>query len=151
MIDAEGAPRVVEFNCRLGDPETQPIFLRMKSDFFELVEHAIDGKLDQIVAEWDRRAALGVVLAAAGYPDTPRKGDEIHGLPRNEDDFHVFHAGTAQRNGHVVTNGGRVLCVTALGDKVKIAAERAYEVADKIRFDGMQLRKDIGYRALHRR
>ena len=151
MIDPEGAPRVVEFNCRLGDPETQPIFLRMKSDFFELVEHAIDGRLDQVEAEWDRRAALGVVLAAAGYPDTPRKGDEIHGLPKNEDDFHVFHAGTAERGGKVVTDGGRVLCVTALGDKVKIAAERAYEVAERIRFDGMQFRKDIGHRAFNRR
>ena len=151
MIGEEGAPRVVEFNCRLGDPETQPILLRLKSDFLELVENAIDGTLDKVEAEWDRRAALGVVLAAAGYPDTPRKGDEIKGLPRDEDDFHVFHAGTAQRDRKVVTNGGRVLCVTALGDKVKIAAERAYEVADKIRFDGMQYRKDIGYRAFNRR
>jgi len=151
MIGEEGAPRVVEFNCRLGDPETQPILLRLKSDFLELVENAIDGTLDKVEAEWDRRAALGVVLAAAGYPDTPRKGDEIKGLPRDEDDFHVFHAGTAQRDRNVVTNGGRVLCVTALGDKVKIAAERAYEVADKIRFDGMQYRKDIGYRAFNRR
>ena len=151
MIGEDGAPRVVEFNCRLGDPETQPILLRLKSDFLELVENAIDGTLDKVEAEWDRRAALGVVLAAAGYPDTPRKGDEIKGLPRDEDDFHVFHAGTAQRDRNVVTNGGRVLCVTALGDKVKIAAERAYEVADKIRFDGMQYRKDIGYRAFNRR
>jgi len=151
MIDDKGAPRVVEFNCRLGDPETQPIFMRMKSDFFTLVEHAIDGSLDQVEAEWDRRAALGVVLAAAGYPDAPRKGDEIHGLPRNGKDFHVFHAGTAKRDGKVVTSGGRVLCVTALGDKVKIAAERAYEVAEKIRFDGMQFRKDIGHRAFNRR
>jgi len=151
MIGEDGAPRVVEFNCRLGDPETQPILLRLKSDFLELVENAIDGTLDKVEAEWDRRAALGVVLAAAGYPDTPRKGDEIKGLPRDEDDFHVFHAGTAQRDRNVVTNGGRVLCVTALGDKVKIAAERAYEVVDKIRFDGMQYRKDIGYRAFNRR
>jgi phosphoribosylamine--glycine ligase len=151
MIDGEGAARVVEFNCRMGDPETQPIFLRMKSDFFELVEHAIDGSLDQIDAEWDRRAALGVVIAAAGYPDTPRKGDEIRGLPRNGEDFHVFHAGTTEKDGKVVTNGGRVLCVTALGDKVKIAAERAYEVAEKIAFDGAQYRKDIGHRAFNRR
>jgi phosphoribosylamine--glycine ligase len=151
MIDAEGIPRVVEFNCRLGDPETQPIFLRLKSDFFEIVEHAIDGTLDRVEAQWDRRAALGVVLAAAGYPDAPRKGDEIRGLPRAEEDFHVFHAGTAEKNGKIVTNGGRVLCVTALGDKVKIAAERAYQVADKIRFDGMQMRKDIGHRAFNRR
>ncbi len=151
MIDEAGAPRVVEFNCRMGDPETQPIFLRMKSDFFEIVEHAIDGTLDTIEALWDRRAALGVVLASAGYPDSPRKGDEITGLPKNEEDFHVFHAGTAMKDGKVVTSGGRVLCVTALGDKVKIAAERAYAVAKDIRFDGMQYRKDIGYRAFNRR
>jgi phosphoribosylamine---glycine ligase len=151
MIDAAGAPRVVEFNCRLGDPETQPIFLRMKSDFFELVEHAIDATLDRVEAQWDRRAALGVVLAAGGYPDAPRKGDEIHGLTKNEGDFHVFHAGTAARNGKLVTNGGRVLCVTALGDKVKIAAERAYEVVERIRFEGMQYRNDIGHRAFGRR
>ena len=151
MIDGEGVPRVVEFNCRLGDPETQPIFLRLKSDFFEIVEHAIDGTLDQVEAEWDRRAALGVVLAAQGYPDTPRKGDEIRGLPRAAEDFHVFHAGTAEKDGKVVTHGGRVLCVTALGDKVKIAAERAYEVAEEIRFDGMQMRRDIGHRAFNRR
>jgi len=151
MIDESGAPRVVEFNCRMGDPETQPIFMRMKSDFLELVDHAIEGTLDRIEAQWDRRAALGVVLAAAGYPDSPRKGDEITGLPKDEDDFHVFHAGTALKDGKVVTSGGRVLCVTALGDKVKIAAERAYEVASGIRFDGMQYRKDIGHRAFGRR
>ncbi len=151
MIGADGAPRVVEFNCRLGDPETQPIFMRLKSDFFALVEHAIEGTLGEIDAEWDRRAALGVVLASAGYPDTPRKGDEIHGLPKNGDDFHVFHSATTERGGKVLTDGGRVLCVTALGDKVKIAAERAYEVAEKIRFDGMQYRRDIGHRAFNRR
>jgi phosphoribosylamine--glycine ligase len=151
MIDAHGAPRVVEFNCRMGDPETQPIMMRLKSDFLDLVEHAIDGTLDRAQAEWDRRAALGVVLAAAGYPDTPRKGDEITGLPKGMDDCHVFHAGTAEKDGKVVTAGGRVLCVTALGDKVKIAAERAYEVAAGIRFEGMQYRRDIGYRAIHRK
>jgi phosphoribosylamine--glycine ligase len=151
MIDPKGAPRVVEFNCRLGDPETQPILMRLKSDFFELVEHGIEGTLDAIEAQWDRRAALGVVLAAAGYPEAPRKGDEIHGLPKNEEDFHVFHAGTEEKGGQVVTSGGRVLCVTALGDKVKIAAERAYQVAEKIRFDGMQFRRDIGHRAFGRR
>ena len=151
MIGEDGAPRVVEFNCRLGDPETQPILLRLKSDLLDLVENAIDGTLDKVEAQWDRRAALGVVLAAAGYPESPRKGDEIRGLPKDGDDFHVFHAGTALKDGKVVTNGGRVLCVTALGDKVKIAAERAYEVADKIRFDGMQFRKDIGHRAFNRR
>ena len=151
LMIIEDVPRVVEFNCRLGDPETQPIFLRLKSDFFQIVEHAIDGTLDPGEAEWDRRAALGVVLAAAGYPDTPRKGDEIRGLPKAGEDFHVFHGGTADRDGKVVTNGGRVLCVTALGENVKIAAERAYEIADKIQFDGMQMRKDIGHRAFNRR
>ena len=151
MIGPDGAPRVVEFNCRLGDPETQPILMRLKGDFLALVDHAIDATLDQVEAEWDRRAALGVVIAAAGYPETPRKGDEILHLPKNADDVHVFHAGTSNRDGKVVTNGGRVLCVTALGDKVKIAAERAYEVADTIRFEGMQFRRDIGHRAFQRR
>ena len=151
MIGADGAPRVVEFNCRLGDPETQPILMRLKTDLLTLVDHAIDGTLGEVEAEWDRRAALGVVIAAHGYPDSPRKGDEIHYLPKDEDDVHVFHAGTATSGGKVVTSGGRVLCVTALGDKVKIAAERAYEVVDKIRFDGMQFRRDIGYRAFNRR
>jgi len=151
MIDAQGAPRVVEFNCRMGDPETQPIMMRLKSDFLDLVEHAIEGTLDQAEAEWDRRAALGVVMAAAGYPDSPRKGDEIAGLPRDADDCHVFHAGTAERDGKVVTSGGRVLCVTALGENVKLAAERAYEVAAGIRFRGVQYRRDIGHRAIHRR
>ena len=151
MIDRDGTPRVVEFNCRLGDPETQPILMRLKSDFFDLVDRGIEGALDAAEAQWDRRAALGVVLAAAGYPEAPRKGDEIHGLPKDEDDFHVFHAGTEEKGGRIVTSGGRVLCVTALGDKVKIAADRAYQVAEKIRFDGMQFRKDIGHRAFQRR
>jgi len=151
MIAADGAPRVVEFNCRLGDPETQPIMMRLKTDLLTLVDHAIDGTLDVAEAHWDRRAALGVVIAAAGYPDTPRKGDEINFLPKNADDVHVFHAGTAERDGKVTTNGGRVMCVTALGDKVKIAAVRAYEVADRIRFDGMQYRRDIGHRAFNKR
>ena len=151
MIGADGAPRVVEFNCRLGDPETQPILMRLKSDLLTLVDHAIDGTLDQVEAEWDRRAALGVVIAAKGYPDAPQKGDEIHYLPKDEDDVHVFHAGTEAKGDKVVTSGGRVLCVTALGDKVKMAAERAYEVVDRIRFDGMQFRRDIGYRAFGRR
>ena len=151
MIGKDGAPRVVEFNCRLGDPETQPIMMRLKSDLLTLVDHAIDGALDRCEAEWDRRAALGVVMAAAGYPEAPRKGDEIRGLPKDSDDAHVFHAGTAKEGGKVVTSGGRVLCVTALGDKVSIAAERAYEVVEKIRFDGMQFRRDIGHRAFTRR
>ncbi len=151
MIDEAGAPRVVEFNCRMGDPETQPIMMRLKSDFLELLEHAVAGTLDRAEAQWDRRAALGVVLAAAGYPDAPRKGDPIEGLARDPDDVHVFHAGTAMREGRPVTSGGRVLCVTALGDKVKIAADRAYEAVARIRFEGMQYRRDIGHRAIHRR
>jgi phosphoribosylamine---glycine ligase len=151
MIDKDGAPRVVEFNCRLGDPETQPIFMRLKSDFLQIVDHAIDGTLDQAEAEWDRRAALGVVVAAANYPAEPRKGDAIESLPKDTADMHVFHAGTEQKDGKPVTSGGRVLCVTALGEKVKIAAERAYEAVAKVRFEGMQYRKDIGHRAFNRR
>jgi phosphoribosylamine--glycine ligase len=148
MIDAAGNPKVLEFNCRLGDPETQPILLRLKSDLFDLLDHAISGTLDRIEAEWDRRTALGVVMAAANYPDTPRKGDEITGLPPAGQDYHVFHAGTELRDGKVVTNGGRVLCVTALGDSVRMAQKRAYEVVEGIRFDGMQYRRDIGFRAI---
>ncbi len=151
MIGKDGAPRVVEFNCRLGDPETQPILMRLKGDFLTLVDHAIDGTLDQVEAEWDRRAALGVVIAAAGYPGEPRKGDVIEAPASTDPDVHTFHAGTAMRDGKVVTSGGRVLCVTALGDKVKIAAERAYEAVAKVRFDGMQYRRDIGHRAFTRR
>ena len=120
-------------------------------DFLTLVEHAIDGKLDQIEAEWDRRAALGVVMAAAGYPDAPTKGDEISGLPAATDDARVFHAGTTDKDGAVVTNGGRVLCVTALGDTVRIAQQRAYQLLEPIRFAGMQYRRDIGYRAIGRK
>jgi phosphoribosylamine--glycine ligase len=151
MIDAQGNPKVLEFNCRMGDPETQPIMLRLKSDFAVIVEHAIAGTLDQVEAEWDRRTALGVVLAAANYPDAPRKGDVISGLPKKLEDAHVFHAGTAMRDGQVVTSGGRVLCVTALGDMVKMAQKRAYEIADTIRFDGCQMRRDIGWRAIGRK
>jgi phosphoribosylamine--glycine ligase len=151
MIGTDGAPRVVEFNCRLGDPETQPILMRLKTDLLTLVEHAIDGTLDQVEAEWDRRVALGVVIAAAGYPGEPRKGDAIESLPADEADIHVFHAGTAQKDGKAVTSGGRVLCVTALGDSARLAAERAYEAVAKVRFDGMQYRRDIGHRAFGRR
>ena len=151
MIDKQGAPRVVEFNCRLGDPETQPILMRLKSDFLAILDHAIDGTLDKAEAEWDRRAALGVVIAAAGYPGEPRKGDAIESLPDAAADMHVFHAGTAQEGGKAVTSGGRVLCVTALGDKVKMAAERAYQAVAQVRFEGMQYRKDIGHRAFTRR
>jgi len=150
MIDG-GTPRTLEFNCRLGDPETQPILIRLKSDLFGLVEHAIAGTLDRAKAEWDRRSALGVVLAAHGYPDEPRKGDRIEGLPKPSDDCRVFHAGTRKEGSAIVTNGGRVLCVTALGDSVKMARTRAYEAVDQIRFAGMQYRKDIGYRALKRK
>jgi len=151
MIDEAGKLRVVEFNARMGDPETQPIMMRLKSDFLTLVEHAIDGKLNQIEAEWDRRAALGVVMAAAGYPEAPTKGDEISGLPAATDDARVFHAGTTDKEGTVVTNGGRVLCVTALGDTVRIAQQRAYQLLEPIRFAGMQYRRDIGYRAIGRK
>ena len=151
MIGEDGVPRVLEFNCRLGDPETQPIMLRLKNDFSVLVEAALSGELDQVEAEWDRRYALGVVLAAAGYPDEPRKGDAITGLGVAGDDYHVFHAGTALVGDQVVTAGGRVLCVTALGDTVKIAQTRAYEVADGIDFAGRQMRRDIGWRAIQRK
>jgi phosphoribosylamine---glycine ligase len=151
MIDAEGNPRVVEFNARMGDPETQPIMMRLKSDFLMLLEHAVDGTLDQVNADWDRRASLCVVLAAKNYPDTPAKGDVITGLPAAAEDCKVFHAGTADKDGKVVTSGGRVLGVTALGDNVKQAAERAYRAVESIKFDGMQFRKDIGYRAIQRK
>ncbi len=147
MIDAQGKYKVLEFNCRMGDPETQPIMLRLKSDLSVLMEHAVDGTLDKVEAEWDRRAALGVVLAAANYPDTPRKGDVITGLPPEIEDAHVFHAGTSMQDGNVITNGGRVLCVTALGTMVKMAQKRAYEIAETIHFDGRQMRHDIGYHA----
>jgi phosphoribosylamine--glycine ligase len=148
MIDAAGNPRVLEFNCRLGDPETQPILLRLKSDLFELIEGAVDGRLDRLKADWDRRPALGVVIAASGYPESPKKGDAITGLPAPEEDLRVFHSGTELRDGATVTSGGRVLCVTALGDTIKMAQRRAYEAASGIRFDGMQYRRDIGHRAL---
>ncbi|HQR52104.1 MAG TPA: phosphoribosylamine--glycine ligase [Burkholderiales bacterium] len=150
MITADGGVKVLEFNCRLGDPETQPILMRLKGDFFALLEHGVNGTLDRIEAEWDRRTALGVVLAAAGYPEAPRTGDEIDGLPKAEEDFHVFHAATALRGERVVTSGGRVLTVTALGDSVRMAQRRAYQVAQQIAFDGCQMRRDIGHRALRR-
>ncbi len=151
MIDRAGHPKVLEYNCRLGDPETQPILLRLKSDLFELIEHAVEGGLDRVHAEWDRRVALGVVLAAAGYPDAPKKGDVVTGLPAAGEDFRVFHAGTALEDGKIVTTGGRVLCVTALGDSIEAAQRRAYRVVENIRFDGMQCRRDIGHRAIEAR
>jgi phosphoribosylamine--glycine ligase len=148
MISRDGKLRVLEFNCRMGDPETQPIILRLKSDLVGLIEHALGGTLDQVEAEWDMRVALGVVLAAHGYPEAPRKGDAIHGLPTPQDDYHVFHSGTALNGADIVTNGGRVLCVTALGSNVRAAQRRAYEIAERVRFEGMQYRRDIGHRAL---
>ena len=148
MVGKGGQVHVVEFNCRLGDPETQPIMLRLKSDLQLLIEQALAGSLDKIEAEWDTRTALGVVLAAHGYPDVPRKGDAITGLPAPGDDYHVFHSGTALDGSEVVANGGRVLCVTALGHNVKTAQRRAYEIAGQISFAGMQMRRDIGYRAI---
>ena len=151
MIDAQGQPRTVEFNCRLGDPETQPILMRLKSDLFDLLMHATDGSLDKVELEWDRRIALGVVMAAAGYPLDSRKGDVITGLPTEAADALVFHAGTRLLDGHIETSGGRVLCVTALGDSVRLAQQRAYELAQGIQFDGAQYRRDIGHRALLKR
>ncbi len=148
MIDAAGVPRTLEFNCRLGDPETQPIMLRLKSDLVDLLENAIDGTLDSAAAEWDRRAALGVVLAAAGYPGTPRRGDAITGLDRVDADCKVFHAGTTLGPDGPVTAGGRVLCVTALGETVRQARRTAYAAVAEIHFDGMHYRRDIGNRAL---
>jgi phosphoribosylamine--glycine ligase len=148
MIDKAGNPRTLEFNCRLGDPETQPMLMRLKSDLLGLFDAALEGKLGSAEADWDRRCALGVVLAAHGYPDEPRKGDRIEGLPKPAADCRVFHAGTRAEGKGVVTSGGRVLCVTALGDNLRAARTRAYETVEAIRFDGMQYRKDIGHRAL---
>jgi phosphoribosylamine--glycine ligase len=150
MIRPDGSLKVLEFNCRMGDPETQPIMMRLKSNFVALLDAAIEGRLDQVEAEWDRRVALGVVLAAANYPEAPRKGDIIHGLPAPSAETHVFHAGTAQQDKEIVTAGGRVLCVTALGDNIRAAQKNAYAAADTIRFDGMQYRRDIGHRAIKR-
>lgn len=148
MIDAQGRPKTLEFNCRMGDPETQPIMMRLKSDLSDVLAAAVDGKLDQVELQWDRRTALGVVMAAHGYPMTPRKGDVITGLPAEADDAVVFHAGTELNDGEVRVTGGRVLCVTALADSVKLAQQRAYEVAAGIHFDGAQYRRDIGHRAV---
>ncbi|HXH03812.1 MAG TPA: phosphoribosylamine--glycine ligase [Candidatus Competibacteraceae bacterium] len=151
MITPAGQPKVVEFNCRFGDPETQPIMLRLRSDLVELVQAALAGHLDQISAEWDPRPALGVVLAAAGYPGEPRKGDAIAGLDGDFGaDVKVFHAGTAERDGAMVTSGGRVLCVTALGATVAAAQANAYAAAQRISWDGMFYRRDIGYQAIAR-
>ena len=151
MIGEDGAARTLEFNCRLGDPETQPIILRLKSDLLELVEKAVGGALHGAEADWDRRAALGVVMAAHGYPEEPRKNDRIDGIPAPAADCRVFHAGTRLDGKTLLTNGGRVLCVTALGDSVRMARTRAYQALGEIRFAGAQYRKDIGHRALKRR
>ncbi|ALP52161.1 phosphoribosylamine--glycine ligase [Candidatus Tenderia electrophaga] len=151
MISADGAPKVIEYNCRFGDPETQPIMLRLRSDLVALCRLALDGRLDQAEAEWDSRAALGVVLAADGYPGSYAKGAVIQGLDDAEtDDAKIFHAGTALQDGQVVTAGGRVLCATALGETVCAAQARAYELAQTLHWDGMFYRKDIGYRAVAR-
>ncbi len=150
MIDAHGQPRTVEFNCRLGDPEAQVILLRLKSDLLDVLMHATDGSLANLELQWDRRFALGVVMASAGYPLAPRKGDAITGVPPEAADAVVFHAGTAAQNRTLVTAGGRVLCATALGDSVKIAQARAYQYMHGIRFDGAQMRADIGHRAIKR-
>ncbi len=150
MIDAKGNPKTLEFNCRMGDPETQPIMARLKTDFVSVMEHAVNGTLDEVELEWDRRTALGVVMAAAGYPESPRKGDVITGIPAETNDSVTFHAGTTLTGGKLTTSGGRVLCVVGLGDSVRIAQKNAYDVVDDIRFDGAQFRRDIGWRALKR-
>jgi phosphoribosylamine---glycine ligase len=152
MIDAKGHPKTLEFNCRMGDPETQPIMMRLKTDLVDVLmaatEPGLHGQLDRIELEWDRRTALGVVMAAHGYPMSPRKGDVVKGLPKDADDAMVFHAGTALQDGVVMTSGGRVLCVTVLAEKVALAQQHAYEVARGIQFDGAQYRRDIGWRAV---
>jgi phosphoribosylamine--glycine ligase len=151
MISADGSPKVIEYNCRFGDPETQPIMLRLKSDLIALCEAAIDGKLDTTSAEWDPRPALGVVLAAGGYPGNYAKGDVISGLEgADSGDAKLFHAGTAGNDGQVVTAGGRVLCATAMGNSVSEAQQQAYALAAKIDWNGMFYRRDIGYRAIAR-
>jgi len=153
MIGREGKLKVLEFNCRMGDPETQPIMMRLKSDLLELLWAATDADnetLAKLELQWDRRCALGVVMAAANYPLTPELGQEIHGLPTDTEEAMVFHAGTVLKEGKVLTSGGRVLCVTALGDTVKQAQTHAYALADKLQFKGMQMRRDIGFRAIRR-
>ncbi|MFL6669503.1 phosphoribosylamine--glycine ligase [Burkholderia ambifaria] len=152
MIDKEGNPRTLEFNCRMGDPETQPIMARLKSDFSKVVEQAIAGTLDSVELDWDRRTALGVVLAAHGYPDAPRKGDRINGIPAETAQAVTFHAGTTLAEGDkLVTSGGRVLCVVGLADSVREAQQHAYDTINQINFEGMQYRRDIGFRALNRK
>lgn len=159
MITSDGEPKVLEFNCRMGDPETQPIMLRLSSDLFTVVEHAVDKTLEKAVVEWDSRTSLGVVMAAQGYPEKPRKNDIIHGLKelmnaqKNDHSFHIFHSGTAiQRSGsneEIISTGGRVLCVTSLGETTQAAQQNAYRLVDQISFDGAQFRKDIGYQGIN--
>jgi phosphoribosylamine--glycine ligase len=148
MIDPQGRIKTLEFNCRMGDPETQPILMRLKSDLFEVLMAATGEGLNQLEMEWDRRVALGVVMAAAGYPLDPRKGDAVTGLPKDLNDAMVFHAGTTEKDGQILTSGGRVLCVTVLADSVKQAQQKAYQATIPIAFEGMQMRQDIGYRAI---
>ena len=151
MISPNGDVKTLEFNCRMGDPETQPIMMRLKSDLVTLAEHAVAGTLDKVEAEWDRRTALGVVMASANYPETPRTGDAITGLPSQREpntEVQVFHAGTSLKDEQVLTSGGRVLCVTALGETVKFAQSSAYDMVKQIQFEGAQYRQDIGYRAI---
>ena len=151
MISPNGDIKTLEFNCRMGDPETQPIMMRLKSDLVTLAEHAVAGTLDKVEAEWDRRTALGVVMASANYPDTPRTGDAITGLPNQKEpntEVQVFYAGTSLKDEQVLTSGGRVLCVTALGETVKFAQSSAYDMVKQIQFEGAQYRQDIGYRAI---
>lgn len=151
MIDGQGNPKVIEYNCRFGDPETQPIMLRMKSDLVDLCNKACDGQLAGEIAEYDTRAAVGIVLAAKNYPNSPQKGDEIHGLDQKfSADEKIFQAGTSFKNGKIVTNGGRVLCATALGTTVYEAQQKAYKLAKSVNWDGMFFRNDIAYRAIAR-
>ena len=151
MIDADGNPKTLEFNCRMGDPETQPIMARLKTDFVTVLEHAVNGQLDSIELEWDRRTALGVVMAAEGYPDAPKKGAQIHGIAAETPDCITFQAGTRLTDGQLSVNGGRVLCVVGLGDNVRVAQKHAYDAVDAIEFDGAQVRRDIGWRALNKK
>ncbi|MBC7488751.1 MAG: phosphoribosylamine--glycine ligase, partial [Glaciimonas sp.] len=150
MIDKNGMPKTIEFNCRMGDPETQPIMARLKTDLLMVMEHAVNNTLDTVELEWDRRTALGVVMAAADYPDTPCQGDLISGIPPETVDAITFHAGTTLTGTKLTTFGGRVLCVVGLGDSVKVAQKHAYNVVDVIHFSGVQFRRDIGWRAIKR-
>ncbi len=150
MIDAEGNPKTLEFNCRMGDPETQPIMARLKTDLVSVMEHAVNNTMNEIELEWDRRTALGVVMAAGGYPDDPKKGAVITGIPAENEDSMTFHAGSVLEHDELKVSGGRVLCVVGLGDSVRVAQKHAYDAVDQISFDGMQFRRDIGWRALKR-